>query len=148
MFPSQKQNPAIALGPTPLTAVLFKTAVSQPLLALIKRIPLPVPFQHFSHWSCCSWLSCFQGWNQSHVSRNIIRGKEVKAVYGVTVLMAETRKWQWEHSICFRTKGKTTVNQVNLISYWNRRETFKRRLHLAAQVNRKLNEYNYLQYCN
>lgn len=42
MFP-QKQNPAIALGPTPLKLVLFKTAVNQLLHDLIKRIIFPIP---------------------------------------------------------------------------------------------------------
>lgn len=42
MFP-QKQNPAIALGPTPLKVVLFMAAANQLLLDLIKRIFFPIP---------------------------------------------------------------------------------------------------------
>lgn len=42
MFP-QKQNPAIALGPTPLKVVLFMAAANQLLLDLIKRIIFPIP---------------------------------------------------------------------------------------------------------
>jgi len=42
MFP-QKQNPTIALGPTPLKVVLFKAAVNQLLLDLIKWIIFPIP---------------------------------------------------------------------------------------------------------
>lgn len=58
-FP-QKQNPAIALGPTPLKVVLFKVAVNQLLLDLIKWIIFPIPCFNLSAIVAAApgWATC------------------------------------------------------------------------------------------
>ncbi|EOA99097.1 hypothetical protein Anapl_08842 [Anas platyrhynchos] len=88
------QTRDISLDPTPTgaqTDAALQTLQTS-TRAQLTQFPHTITEKSVLFFLCfsCSSKASPQGWNQSHVSRNIIRGKEVKAVYGVTVLMAET----------------------------------------------------------
>lgn len=139
VFPSQKQNPVIALGYTPLKVVLFETAVSQPLLDLIKWILFPFPCFNIS-----AIIAAAPGWAASRagirleVSRNLIQRKEVKAVYGITALIAETTQViralnLLQHK---RKKKTTTTNQ-------NPKQQFKQASHFILKQDGAFKKTSY-----